>query len=506
MDLKRLSETLHSLERRLLPYLLKHSELNDLVKNSGLKEVEVLRASQWLENKEAVSIETKEKKAIMLTEKTKDYRELPERIVLNNLSEKETTLSELKKKTRLNDNEINASIGLLKRKNLIDIKKEKELKLRLNENGKKLSSKRTSEEDLFNKLTRQSLDFDSLNNLEKNAFNDLRNRGLATLENIKIKHIKINEIGKDLAKQKLDTNVVEALTSEIIRNREWTKKKFRGYDIKAHVPLITRGKRHFVDQTIDYVKRIWLDMGFKEIQGDIAQTAFWDLDVLFVPQDHSARDMQDTFFLGLKGKIPSELAEKIKKIHETGWITGSRGWGGKWQPDIAREVLLRTHTTVLSALTLSKLSDKDLPAKFFSVGKVYRNEALDWKHLFEFYQVEGIVVDPNANFRHLIGYLKEFYKKMGFEKIKVMPSFFPYTSPSLEISVWSPTKKQWIETGGAGIFRPEVTKALLGFECPVLAWGQGLERILVDYYKIQDLRQIYSNDLKILREIKEFMM
>ena len=201
------------------------------------------------------------------------------------------------------------------------------------------------------------------------------------------------------------------------------------------------------------------------MQGTITQTSFWNLDTLFVPQDHPAREMQDTFFIGTKhkikrGNIPEELVKKIKEVHENGWTTGSKGWGGKWNSDKAKEILLRTHTTALSSKKLARIKKEDLPAKYFSIGKVFRNEALDWKHLFEFYQVEGIVVDPNANFRHLIGYLKEFYKKMGYDKIKIKPSFFPYTELSCEVYLLHPTKKEWIETGGAGIFRPEVTKPL----------------------------------------------
>jgi phenylalanyl-tRNA synthetase alpha chain len=146
------------------------------------------------------------------------------------------------------------------------------------------------------------------------------------------------------------------------------------------------------------------------------------------------------------------------------------------------------------------LKKKDLPAKFFSIGKVFRNETVDWKHGFEFYQTEGIVVDPDANLRHLLGYLKEFYEKMGFEKVKFVPSFFPYTEPSVEVQVFHPERKEWIELGGAGIFRPELTIPLFGEPIPVLAWGQGFDRIIMDYYKIKDLREMYSNDLKILRE------
>ena len=167
---------------------------------------------------------------------------------------------------------------------------------------------------------------------------------------------------------------------------------------------------------------------------------------------------------------------------------------------------MRTHTTCLSAQTLSTLDiKKDLPAKFFSIGKTFRNETVDWSHGFEFYQTEGIVIDESVSFRDLLGYLKKFYEKMGFEKIRFAPAYFPYTEPSVEILVFHPEKKVWLELGGAGIFRPELTIPLLGKAIPVLAWGQGFDRIITDYYKIKDLREMYSNDLSQLRKIKTFI-
>ena len=200
--------------------------------------------------------------------------------------------------------------------------------------------------------------------------------------------------------------------------------------------------------------------------GSIVQTSFWDLDALFVPQDHPSRDMQDTFYIKDPsfGRLPKELTKRVKEVHESGWTTGSKGWQYKWSVQIAKENLLRTHTTVLSAQTIAKLKKEDLPVKYFSVGKVLRNETLSWKSLFEFIQVEGIVVDPNANFKHLKGYLKEFFAKMGFPDVRIRPAHFPYTEPSAEVDVWHPTKKEWVELGGSGLFRPEMVKPLLGFE------------------------------------------
>jgi phenylalanyl-tRNA synthetase alpha chain len=200
-----------------------------------------------------------------------------------------------------------------------------------------------------------------------------------------------------------------------------------------------------------------------------------------------------------------KIVKAVKDAHE-GRVSGSKGWNSEWREDDAKKIVLRTHTTVLSAHTLSYLGNlkniKDKTGKFFAVGKCFRNETVDWSHGFEFNQTEGIVIDKNANFRNLLGYLKEFYLKMGFADIKFVPSYFPYTEPSVEIYAYNSLNKVWIEVGGAGIFRPEVVIPLLGEYIPVLAWGPGFDRMIMNNYGIKDLREMYSNDITKLREMK----
>ena len=94
---------------------------------------------------------------------------------------------------------------------------------------------------------------------------------------------------------------------------------------------------------------------------------------------------------------------------------------------------------------------------------------------------------------------------MGFEDIKFVPSYFPYTEPSVEIMWFNKERGRWIELGGAGVFRPEVTVPLLGEKIPVLAWGPGFDRMIMDYYEIKDLRDMYANDIKSLREKKAWL-
>jgi len=318
--------------------------------------------------------------------------------------------------------------------------------------------------------------------------------------------VKITPAGKKAASNVEFTDETSVLTPEMLVSGSWKATSFRKYNVVAPVKPIYGGRRHFVNQATEYMRKIYLELGFKEMEGPLVNPAFWNFDALFTAQDHPVREMQDTFYFDpLKATLPEKkLIERVKKAHESG-TPGSSGWQYKWNESEAKRVVLRTHTTVLSARTLAQLKHEELPVKYFAIGKCFRNETLDWKHLFEFNQFEGIVVDKNANFRHLLGYLKTFFKKLGFPQARFRPAYFPYTEMSIEIDVFHPVRKQWIELGGAGIFRPEVVEPLLGEYVPVLAWGPGFDRILMDYYKITDIRDLYRNDVKQLREMKQWM-
>ncbi len=495
-EMQSLIETLHPLERKTLPFLIKYNSLSKLLETTKLSYAEVMRALQWLENKSLINLESKEQQIINLDKNGLLYLKngLPEKRFLKTLP---SSIQELKSK--FSQDEFNISIGILKKNLSININKE----VTITDSGK-LFLKKESLEEKFLKLL--PLNLDNLTPEQKYAYNELlKRKQIIKLDIIKDKIASLTNLGKNLSKENLKVNLLEAVTQKIIHDESWKKTKFRKYDIKINVPSIYPGKRHFVNQAIDYARRIWLDLGFKEMKGPIIQTSFWNFDSLFTAQDHPVRDLQDTFYLKnpALGKLPNkELVEKVKQTHESGYTTKSTGWKYSWQEIEAKKNVLRTHTTVLSAHTLATLKQSDLPAKFFAIGRCFRNETLDWSHLFDFNQTEGIVVDENANFRHLIGYLKEFFTKMGFEKIRIRPAYFPYTEPSLEIDVLHPVHKKWIELGGAGIFRPEVVIPLLGKDIPVLAWGPGFDRIIMDYYKIMDIRDLYKNDLKQLREIK----
>lgn len=498
-SISEITDKLSPIERQIVPFL--NLPFEKIIENTGLDNVSVFRALGFLENKGVLKIKSETKKIIELGTNGIYYKKnhLPERKLITILeSNKLLSLEEAEKISKLTQNEFKVSLGVLKKKALISLNNGK---ITLTATKMELS-KKSLEEQMIDSLP---LELDSLSDEQKYALENLRNRrDIVEIKEVKSVSFDLTDLGKEIAGKKIESDLIEEITPEVIKN--WNKnQKFRKYDLKVQVPKISGGKRHFVNQSIEYAKRIWLDLGFKEMKGPYRDSSFWIFDALFTPQDHPAREMQDTFFLDSQSDLPlGNVVQSVKKSHEEG-IENSKGWKYSWNEDTAKRNVLRTHTTGLSARTLSTLKNSDLPAKFFAIGKVFRNETLDWKHGFEFYQTEGIVIDKDANLRHLLGYLKEFYKKMGFEKIKFVPSFFPYTEPSVEIQVFHPVRKEWIELGGAGIFRPEVTVPLLGKNIPVLAWGQGFDRIIMDYYEIKDLREMYENDLKKLREKKFWM-
>jgi phenylalanyl-tRNA synthetase alpha chain len=488
---------LHPLERSILPLLRDEGTEKELVRESDLQQVEVVRALQWLSNKDVVRLEKEEDDLVILSETGLAYKDegLPEQRFLASLDTAKT-FEDIADETGLSEQEVKASIGELKRHGWIEL------------DGNTVHRTSAGDDADFQAKTaflNQSFPI-NVEEIDATAiYESFLDRGLVDVETNKILTYALTDTGRDVVSHDLDDDYIERVTSDILKEQTWKEKPFRAYDVTVNVPRKNYGRKHFVTEAIEYVKSIWLEMGFEEMTGDIVQTAFWNLDSLFVPQDHPAREMQDTFYVDGEGEIDEEdVYERIRAVHEDGGETGSDGWQAAYSKDEARRLMLRTHTTVLSAKTLAGLDEDDLPSKHFSIGRNYRNEALDWKHLFEFYQVEGIVVDPDANFRNLIGYLKTFFAKMGFPDARVRPGYFPYTEPSAEVDVYDPNKEEWVELGGAGIFRPEVTKPLLGFECPVLAWGLGLERIITDYYDIDDLRDIYRNDMEQLRTIRKF--
>jgi len=306
--------------------------------------------------------------------------------------------------------------------------------------------------------------------------------------------------GLAIAKRGLDLREeTGTLTRDQILSGAWKTANLRKYDISKLPKKAYPGKIHPYQRIIGEMREILLEMGFTELYGDIVQQSFWNFDALFQPQDHPAREMQDTFYLRETIPLPPGY-EKVKAMHISGGDTSSTGWGGSWKEEKAEQCVLRTHTTSLSIQYLAQHPNP--PVKAFAVGRVYRRETIDTTHLAEFEQLEGIVMDENVTFGNLLGILREFYNRMGFESVRFKPSFYPYTEPSLDAEVYV-EGIGWIEMGGAGVFREEVT-APIGIRHPVLAWGLGVSRIAMLRLGLKDLRLLHKSDVAFLRMMPSY--
>ncbi|MBA4453663.1 MAG: phenylalanine--tRNA ligase subunit alpha [Nitrosopumilaceae archaeon] len=263
-------------------------------------------------------------------------------------------------------------------------------------------------------------------------------------------------------------------------------------DVEAKVPEVFVARTHPLKDTIDEIREIFVTLGFSEVFGNLTQPSFWNFDALFTPQDHPARELQDTFYLDGISSKKIGTPDQIRKVSDS----HKKGWRYYWDINEARKMVLRTHTTCVTIKHLAE--NKPDEARVFSLGRVFRNEKVSYKHLVEFNQIEGVVVGKNANLRNLMGIQREFYRRIGITKIKFWPTFFPYTEPSLQTMVYNERLGKWVELFGMGIFRPEVTKPL-GITKPVLAWGGGIERIAMLKYGLDDVREFYNNNLNWLR-------
>jgi phenylalanyl-tRNA synthetase alpha chain len=279
----------------------------------------------------------------------------------------------------------------------------------------------------------------------------------------------------------------------------WREVQFRPYNVTLAAERITPGKSHPLVRVVEETRQAFLELGFTEASCPMAETAFWDFDALFQPQDHPAREMQDTFYCKNPARydLPgAETVERVRRTHEDGWETGSVGWRYKWSAERAAQVVLRTHMTASSIEAISR--DPNPPQKIFSIGRVFRRETVDYKHLPEFMQVDGIIIDEHATLASLLGTLAKFYERMGLPEVAFKPDFFPYTEPSVGVQIrWG---GQWFEMAGAGIFRPEVTEPF-GCKVPVLAWGGGLERLAMARFGVESIKDLYQSDLDWLKGV-----
>ncbi|MGC8913015.1 MAG: phenylalanine--tRNA ligase subunit alpha [Thermoplasmata archaeon] len=490
-------EDLSPLEKKLLVLIRERITENaeKLVDgNTFLTITEVMNAASWLKMKGLVEISEKVVRFATLGEEGLRYLNegLPERKLWEFCKTRNGKL-QISEGKEVFGTEFNIALMHLKNAGAIV---EKGILQVPPENTEKIENEIKKREKFLKNLTEPKDE----NTLDKSMLSYfMKRKNLIELRERTIRTIKITDKGMEIA-NKVHTieEEVSQLTTEIIQSGRWKNLKLRKYDITRFTPPVYGGREHPLTQLTSAVRKIFLSMGFTEIDYGILQNAFWNMDALFVPQDHPARDMQDTFYLENPEKIPvsnEEWIEKVRAVHENGGETGSEGWGYRWSMEEAEKALLRTHSTVNTIRYLAEHPDKEV--KVFSIARVFRNENIDATHLPEFMQIEGIVVEENASLAMLIGILREFYKRVGFYKVKFHPAYFPFTEPSLE--VYTEVDGKILELGGAGIFRPEVVRPF-GVRRNVLAWGLGLERLAMIKYQFETLPDIYSNKLEILRK------
>lgn len=301
-----------------------------------------------------------------------------------------------------------------------------------------------------------------------------------------------------LAKQGMAEEVSQ-LSPELLKDGSWRTKRLRKYTISLRAPRIGTGKKHPYREFLDQVKFKLVSMGFQEMRGSLVETEFWNMDALFMPQFHPARDIHDVYFVKKPthaAKLAEPFLSQVTKAHEDGGKTGSTGWKYAFNAERARRLVLRSQGTAVSARTLA--TSPNIPGKYFSIARCFRYDQVDATHATDFFQVEGIVLGEDINFRTLLGLLNLFAREVAQAKeVKFLPAYFPFTEPSVEMHVRHP-RLGWMELGGAGLFRPEVTLPL-GVDVPVIAWGLGLDRMAMVALGIHDIRELFTDNLDLIR-------
>ena len=293
-------------------------------------------------------------------------------------------------------------------------------------------------------------------------------------------------------------NEIGEITGAMLSSGEWKKGTFRAYNISIPPARIITGRTNPYVDFLESVKDKMTSLGFQEFDGPLVETEFWNGDALFMPQFHAARDIHDVYRIKTPThakSIEEPYLSNVRAVHETGGNSGSRGWNYKFDTEFTRRLIMRSQGTVLSAHQLHKAQ---IPGKYFGIARCFRYDKVDATHLSDFYQTEGIVLGEDVNLRTLLGILRMFAVEIaGATEVKYVPGYFPFTEPSIEVHIKHP-KLGWFELGGSGIFRPEVTKAM-GIDCPVLAWGIGIDRMALMALGLNDLRELFCEDIERVR-------
>ncbi len=465
----------------------------ELAEALGKKKEDIMRYIAELEAKRLIESVHITLTLIELSEKGKAYleRPLPEEVILERLKEGEVPISQLRE--GLSKEEFSAAFGRLKRFKVIEISKGKVKFLGLPDEFKNYLEKIKS-------CLRMLSSPKKLEEAEE-CFKVLKERGFVKQEKRKIIKVRITDLALKLLKEnKIEAKeLITKLTSELIVTGQWKNKEFKKFDFSVKVPARRVARRHPLMELYKYVREVLISMGFEEATGNFVEQALWNFDVLLVPQYHPARYESDVFYVENANlpEPPADVVERTKEEHE-------RLYHYHWRAEEALRLLLRTHTTAVSARVMYERKGGEY--RVFSLDRVFRSETLDPTHSMEFHQLEGIVVGKNVKFSDLLGFFKEFSKKMGLGEVKFKPAYFPFTEPSVEGFIKHP-KLGWVEVYPGGVFRPGLLRAV-GIdpkEYNVIAWGIGIDRIAMLLLELDDIRDLYTNNISIIKRSKHPM-
>lgn len=494
--------TLSDIERSCLRVLktdLFQTEL-EVSQTANVSIDQARRALSWLESKQLAAVQEKKSTIIVLTKTGELAREkgLPEERVLQFLDQKggSAELSIVQTETGLGK-ELFFVIGKLKPKNYLTLQKNGEKQI-LHSHYQDFKSNF----DMEMKPKKEALNHViSGKKMDETIRSELLSRGLIEQKESTIRSYQLTSLGKQAVGELGNTkNQINELTSDLLQSKKWQNSSFRPFDVSSPVESRSIGKKQPYMAFLELIRQKLSEMGFTELDAPLITTEFYNFDALFQPQNHSARTIHDTYQLKdpKLGKLPSKkLVDAVKFAHEKGGKSGSTGWGYSWDEQIASRLMPLSHDTANTPRVIAK--GVKFPGKYYTMARVFRPDVIDAKHLVEFNQLGGFVLDHDLHFRHLLGLLQEFALEVGgCEKVKFLPAYFPFTEPSVQVSAKHPTLG-WVELGGAGMFRPEMMEAL-GYpklQCP--AWGMGLDRLAMFKMGTKDIRHLFSTDLSWLK-------
>ncbi len=512
-DLMKLLESLHPLESKVLLCFTDQEARSaaEILSLSGLDESRLDMAAGWLQTKNLLEVRDESVTSLVsLTETGRDYlgKGTPEMRIIGALREgKQFTVKDIIQSWGMEPSEVSSATGSLKANGVIAIVQGGALELTATLNISSYEFLQSVIKEIGNaSVNLSSLPSDKREIIEANFHKRGKGKGIFRITEKKNRSYTLTTAGRDLLTQLRKrggvTEEISALTQEMLKQGSWKNKKFRSYNIALKPPRQGIGRKHPYKEFLDFVKYKFIGMGFEEMRGPLVENEFWDMDALFMPQFHPARNIHDVYFIkepSVSKEIEQPFAKQVAAAHKDGGKTGSTGWRYAFDLERAKRLILRSQGTAVSARTLA--SGPKIPGKYFSIARCFRYDAVDATHAPDFYQVEGIVIGEDINFKALLGLLQLFGQEIAKAKeFQFRPAYFPFTEPSVELHVKHP-ELGWMELGGAGIFRPEVTQPL-GVNVPVIAWGLGLDRMAMVALGIQDIRELFSRDLDFIRTKK----